>query len=72
MAKEDIIKVAGTVVDIMPSAMFKVQISENHTITATISGRLRKNNIRVLLGDSVDVEMSPYDLQRGRITYRNK
>lgn len=72
MAKEDLIKMTGTVEDIMPSAMFKVRLSEQHVITATISGRLRQHNIRILLGDSVEVEMSPYDLQRGRIVYRNK
>jgi translation initiation factor IF-1 len=52
--------------------MFRVKLTENHIILATISGRLRQNNIRILLGDSVDIEMSPYDLNRGRIVYRNK
>lgn len=73
MAKnDDLITLNGTVEDVLPNAMFRVRVNENHTITATVSGRLRKNNIRILLGDSVEVEMSPYDLSRGRITYRTK
>jgi len=72
MAKEDLIRLEGKVEDVLPNAMFRVKINENHTITATISGRLRQNNIRILLGDSVEVEMSPYDLTRGRVVYRNK
>lgn len=62
----------GTIDECLPGAMFRVKLTENHIILATISGRLRQNNIRILLGDSVDVEMSPYDLKRGRIVYRNK
>lgn len=62
----------GTIDECLPGAMFRVKLNENHIILATISGRLRQNNIRILLGDSVDVEMSPYDLKRGRIVYRNK
>lgn len=62
----------GIIDECLPGAMFRVKLTENHIILATISGRLRQNNIRILLGDSVDVEMSPYDLKRGRITYRNK
>ena len=73
MAKnDDIITLNGIVDDVLPNAMFRVKINDNHTITTTLSGRLRKNNIRILLGDNVDVELSPYDLTRGRITYRNK
>lgn len=72
MGKEDLIKLEGTVEDVLPNAMFRVRINESHTITATISGRLRQNNIRILLGDRVEVEMSPYDLTRGRVVYRNK
>lgn len=73
MAKnDDIITLNGIVDDVLPNAMFRVKINDNHTITTTVSGRLRKNNIRILLGDNVDVELSPYDLTRGRITYRNK
>jgi translation initiation factor IF-1 len=72
MSKEDLIKLEGTVEDVLPNAMFRVRINESHVITATISGRLRQNNIRILLGDNVEVEMSPYDLTRGRVVYRNK
>ncbi len=72
MAKDDIIKMTGIIDECLPGAMFRVKLTENHIILATISGRLRQNNIRILLGDSVDIEMSPYDLNRGRITYRNK
>lgn len=72
MAKEDLIRLEGKVEDVLPNAMFRVRINETHSITATISGRLRQNNIRILLGDSVEVEMSPYDLTRGRVVYRNK
>ena len=72
MSKEDLIRLEGTVEDVLPNAMFRIRINESHVITATISGRLRQNNIRILLGDSVEVEMSPYDLTRGRVVYRNK
>jgi translation initiation factor IF-1 len=72
MSKEDLIRLEGKVEDVLPNAMFRIRINETHSITATISGRLRQNNIRILLGDSVEVEMSPYDLTRGRVVYRNK
>jgi translation initiation factor IF-1 len=72
MAKEDIIKMTGRVEEVLPNAMFRVVLENNHTVLATIGGRLRQNNIRILLGDGVDVEMSPYDLNRGRIVYRTK
>jgi translation initiation factor IF-1 len=72
MAKDDIIKMTGRVEEVLPNAMFRVTLENGHKITATISGRLRQNNIRILLGDGVDVEMSPYDLTRGRVVYRNK
>jgi len=73
LAKEEIIKFSGTVVDLLPNANFKVKLDENdHEILASIAGKLRRFNIRVALGDKVDVEMSPYDLSRGRIIYRNK
>jgi translation initiation factor IF-1 len=72
MAKEDLIRLEGKVEDVLPNAMFRIRINESHVITATISGRLRQNNIRILLGDNVEVEMSPYDLTRGRVVYRNK
>lgn len=72
MSKEDLIRLNGVVDELLPSAMFRVNLENNHKIIATISGRLRQNNIRILAGDSVEVEMSPYDLNRGRIVYRNK
>jgi len=72
MSKEDLIKMSGTVEEVLPNAMFRVVLENNHKIIATIGGRLRQNNIRILIGDSVDVEMSPYDLTRGRVVYRNK
>ena len=72
MSKEDLIRLNGVVDELLPSAMFRVTLENNHQILATISGRLRQNNIRILAGDSVEVEMSPYDLNRGRIVYRNK
>ena len=72
MAKKDVIEVFGTVVDAQPNAMFKVEIQGGHTILAHISGKLRMNFIRILPGDKVTVEMSPYDLSKGRITWRSK
>jgi len=73
MAKiDDIIRMAGTVEEVLPNAMFRIVLENTHTITATIGGRLRKNNIRILLGDQVEVEISPYDLNRGRVVYRTK
>lgn len=71
--KEDLIEVAGVIVDKQPNAFFKVQVNgSDHIVLATISGRMRRNRIRILMGDRVDVEMSPYDLTKGRITYRHK
>lgn len=71
--KEDIIEVAGLIIDKQPNAFFKVQVNNTeHIVLATISGRMRRNRIRILIGDKVDVEMSPYDLTKGRITYRHK
>lgn len=72
MSKEDMIEVEGTVVEAMPNAMFKVEIQGGHQILAHISGKLRMNFIRILPGDKVTVEMSPYDLSKGRITWRSK
>ncbi len=72
MAKEDMIELEGTVVEAMPNAMFKVEIQGGHQILAHISGKLRMNYIRILPGDKVTVEMSPYDLSKGRITWRTK
>lgn len=72
MSKEDMIGLEGVVVEAMPNAMFKVEIQGGHIILAHISGKLRMNFIRILPGDKVTVEMSPYDLSKGRITWRSK
>ncbi len=72
MAKEDIIEVEGVVVDALPNTTFKVRLENGHEILAHISGKLRMNYIRILAGDKVTVELSPYDLTKGRITWRNK
>lgn len=72
MAKEDIIEVEGVVVESLPNTMFKVELQNGHQILAHISGKLRMNYIKILPGDKVKVEMSPYDLNRGRITWRAK
>ena len=72
MAKQDDIELEGTVLDTLPNAMFKVELENGHEILAHVSGKIRMNYIRILPGDKVTVEMSPYDLTRGRITYRYK
>jgi translation initiation factor IF-1 len=72
MAKEDAIKVEGTVVELLPNTMFRVELPNKHRILAHISGKMRLNFIRLLPGDKVMVEMSPYDLSKGRITFRQK
>ena len=72
MSKADMIELEGTVVEALPNAMFKVEIQGGHQILAHISGKLRMNFIRILPGDKVTVEMSPYDLSKGRITWRSK
>ena len=72
MAKEDIIEIQGYVLETLPNAMFRVQLDNGHKILAHISGKMRMHFIRILPGDKVTVEMSPYDLTRGRITYRFK
>ncbi len=72
MAKEDIIEIQGSVLETLPNAMFRVQLENGHKILAHISGKMRMHFIRILPGDKVTVEMSPYDLTRGRITYRFK
>ena len=72
MAKDDVIEVEGTVVEAMPNAMFQVELANGHRLLAHISGKLRMNFIRILPGDKVTVEMSPYDLTKGRITWRYK
>ena len=72
MAKSDVIEVEGTVLEKLPNAMFKVELVNKHVVLAHISGKLRMNYIRILPGDKVKVELSPYDLTRGRITWRGK
>ena len=72
MTKTDVIEVEGLVTDLYPNAMFEVELENGHKILANISGKLRMNFIRILPGDKVTVEMSPYDLTRGRITWRAK
>ena len=71
MAKEDVLELEGTVVETLPNAMFKVELENGHQILAHISGKLRMNFIKILPGDKVTIEMSPYDLTRGRITWRS-
>ena len=72
MAKDDVIELEGTVVEALPNAMFQVELPNGHKILAHISGMLRMNFIRILAGDKVTVEMSPYDLTKGRISWRSK
>ncbi len=72
MGKEDVMELEGTVVETLPNAMFKVELENGHQILAHISGKLRMNFIKILPGDKVTLEMSPYDLTRGRITWRSK
>lgn len=72
MSKQDVIEIEGTVKEALPNAMFMVELPNGHTILAHISGKLRMNFIRILPGDKVTLEMSPYDLTRGRITWRSK
>ena len=72
MGKDDAIEVEGTVVEPLPNAMFRVELENGHKVLAHISGKMRMNFIRILPGDRVTVELSPYDLTRGRITYRKK
>jgi len=72
LAKEDVIEVEGTVVETLPNTNFKVKLENGHEILAHISGKLRMNYIKILPGDKVRVELSPYDLSRGRITWRAK
>ena len=72
MAKEDAIEVEGTVIETLPNAMFRVELPNGHRILAHISGKMRMHFIRILPGDKVTVELSPYDLTRGRIIYRSK
>ena len=72
MAKNDVIEVEGTVLEKLPNAMFSVELENGHQILAHISGKLRMNFIRIIPGDRVKIEMSPYDLSKGRITWRGK
>jgi translation initiation factor IF-1 len=72
VAKEESIQTEGKVEEVLPNAMFRVRIAENHVITAIISGRMRQNRIQILLGDRVRIEMSPYDMTKGRVVYRER
>lgn len=72
MSKEDVIEAEGVVVEVLPNTTFKVQLTNNAIIVAYLSGKLRKNYIKIVEGDAVKVELSPYDLTKGRITWRNK
>ena len=70
MAKEDQIQMTGTVIDTLPNTMFRVELENGHIVIAHISGKMRKNYIKILTGDTVQVELTPYDLTKGRITFR--
>ena len=72
MSKEDVIEIEGTVIEALPNANFQVELANGHKILAHVSGKLRMNYIRIIPGDKVTVEMSPYDLSKGRITWRAK
>lgn len=72
MSKQDVIEVTGIILESLPNAMFKVELENKHVILAHISGKIRMNFIKILPGDKVTVELTPYDLSRGRITYRSK
>lgn len=72
MSKEDVIELEGVVQEALPNAMFRVKLDNGHIVLAHISGRMRKNYIRILTGDKVTVELTPYDLTKGRITFRNR
>ena len=72
MSKADVIEIEGTVVEKLPNAMFQVELENGHVVTAHISGKMRKNYIRILTGDKVTVELTPYDLSKGRIVFRSR
>jgi translation initiation factor IF-1 len=72
LAKEEPIRMSGIIEEVLPNAMFRVSLSNDHRIIATLGGKMRQHNIQILLGDNVDIEMSPYDMNRGRVVYRNK
>ena len=70
MSKEDSLKVSGVIIEVLGNSMFRVKLDNEHLLVAHLGGKLRKNNIRIVLGDTVDIEMSMYDLDKGRICYR--
>lgn len=73
MAKEDnTLRLSGTVAEVLPNAMFRVVLENQHRVTAYLGGKMRKNDIKIIAGDSVEIEMSPYDMTRGRVIYRKK
>ena len=72
MAKEESIEMVGIVIESLPNTVFRVELENKHVVTAHISGKMRKNYIRILVGDTVKVELTPYDLSKGRITFREK
>lgn len=72
MSKEDLIETEGKIIEVLPNAMFRVQLENGHVVLAHVSGKMRMHFIRILMGDKVKVELSPYDLNRGRITFRIK
>jgi translation initiation factor IF-1 len=72
MAKEEALQMDGTVLETLPNTMFRVELENGHVVTAHISGRMRKHYIRIMTGDKVTIEMTPYDLEKGRIVYREK
>lgn len=72
MSKEDILTLPGTVYEVLPNAMFRVELENKHKIIAYLGGKMRKNDIKIIQGDRVDIEMSPYDMTRGRVIYRRK
>jgi translation initiation factor IF-1 len=72
VSKQDVIELEGVVEEVLPNAMFRIRVNENYLVTSVISGRMRQNRIQILLGDRVKLEVSTYDLTKGRITYRSK
>lgn len=72
MSKEDILTISGTVYEVLPNAMFRVELENKHKIIAYLGGKMRKNDIKIIQGDNVDIEMSPYDMTRGRVIYRRR
>jgi translation initiation factor IF-1 len=72
MSKEELLEFTGTITELLPNAMFRVKLENGHMLTAVTSGKIRKNRIRILAGDTVTVEMTPYDLSKGRIKFRHK